>query len=128
MSKTLSERRMAENQVVFRKLNEQVQKNLDQANAIATEEGQGPIHFDSDTPLHFYCECSDNNCRKRIRISLKAYNKIHEARNNFTIVCGHEVSKLEDVISEGPEYCVVAKHEVPPESVNKLHKTDIDNT
>jgi hypothetical protein len=127
MSEPVSDRRMAENQVVFRRANENVQKSLDDANVIATEEGEEPIQLDADAPLHFYCECSDENCRQRVKLSLNDYNKIHQARNTFVIVCGHDVPKIEEVTEKHTEYCVVTKHEEPPRSDGQLNATPVEN-
>jgi hypothetical protein len=118
---------MAENQVVFREHNEKVQKSFDELDAIAKDEGAEPISLDADTPLYFYCECSDENCRKRIKVTPSDYNKIHSARNRFVIFCGHEVPKIEDVTSKKVEYCVVTKHEIPPQSADTLNPTDVHN-
>jgi hypothetical protein len=127
MSEPSSERRLAENQVVFRENNEKVQKGIDKANAIAAEEGAEPLSLGADTLLYFNCECSDENCRKRIKVTLTDYNRIHSKRNRFVIACGHDVPKIEDVTEKEAEYCVVTKHETPPQSADRLNSTDIRN-
>lgn len=119
---------MAENQVVFRKYNEQIQKNFDKLQKVAAEEGDQPIAIDEDMPLYFYCECSDENCRERILINPKVYNKIHAARDRFTIVRGHEVPSIEDVTETKSTYCVVTKFEVPRPTVTTLSPTTVDNS
>lgn len=128
MEESLSERRMAENEAVFRGLNERVHADIDEVDRIAAEDGQEPISLDRDMPLFFYCECSDENCRKRIKLSPNTYEKIHKDRNAFTIVCGHEVKEIEEVISKTPEYCVAVKHKTPPPNPNSLNSTDVDNS
>lgn len=128
MSEPASERRLAENEVVFRGFNEQVQKSIDAANEIAAEEGEEPIGLDGDKTLEFYCECSDENCTQRTKISPNKYNKIHKARNVFTIVNGHQVEKIEDVTHTEPEYSVVTKHVQPPPSTKSLNITSIDKS
>jgi hypothetical protein len=127
MKESLPERRMASNEAIFREFNENVQKGIEKANAIAAEEGVAPLDLDEDAPLLFYCECSDNNCRKRIKISPKEYKGVHKRRDAFTIVPGHNVPKIEDITKTTPEYMVVAKHEPPPRSGDALHDTDINN-
>jgi hypothetical protein len=127
MSQSLSKRRMAENQVVFRKHNEKVQKSIDELNAVAAEEGTKAIHLDDDIPLYFYCECSDENCRERIKVTLKDYNKIHRARDRFVIMPGHNVPEIENVTKEKSKYWVVTKHEVPRKSVKNLKTTNVNN-
>lgn len=127
MNESQSKRRMIENQVVFRKFNQRLQESIDNVNAIAAEEGEEPMMLDGDEPLFFCCECSDENCKKRIQVSPNDYNRIHKANDTFTIAPGHEVDSIEDVISSGDEYYVVRKHEQPPRDVDHLQKTPVNN-
>jgi hypothetical protein len=130
MSKRLSERRIDENEVVFRRLNEQVKKGIDETNRIAIEENQKSmmIDLDDETPLQFYCECSDENCTKRVVVDYAEYNKIHEQRDHFVVVPGHELAGTERVVRKEDEFNVVEKYGNPPENVKELHATDIKNT
>ena len=127
MAKPTSKRRLVENQVIFRGHNESVQAGFDKINKVAAEEGAKEYKLDGAVPLYFYCECSDENCLKRIKITPDAYDHIHMVRNSFTIMCGHEVPDVEKVTVIEKEYCVVTKYEPAPESAEKLHKTDINN-
>jgi hypothetical protein len=127
MNKSISEKRMMENQVVFRKLNERVQKGIDEVNQIASEDGLEPIDIDGDEPLFFYCECSDENCRNRIKLSPNEYNDIHRKKDTFTILPGHQVPQIEDVIEETPDYIVVRKHVMPNQDANVLKPTEVEN-
>jgi hypothetical protein len=127
-TKSFSERRMVENQVVFREYNERLQKNLDAHNKIADEENQEPLVIDGSLPLYFYCECSDENCQKRIKVAPDVYNSIHQQRDTFIIMCGHEVKAVEDVTATEPNYCVVTKLNPAPSSAPALNKTDVDNS
>jgi hypothetical protein len=61
MSESFSDRRLAENEVIFKDRNKSVQKRFDEVNKIASEEGHEPVALDDDTPLYFYCECADEN-------------------------------------------------------------------
>jgi hypothetical protein len=124
----LSERRMAENEVVFRKYNERIKKGFDELKRIAKEEGQEALVRDEDTPLHFYCECSDENCRQRIILKPSRYNEIHKHRDHFVVTYGHDVQSVERVIDGEADFCVVEKFHTPPKSSAKLHKTDLNNT
>jgi hypothetical protein len=95
MSDTRSEIRLAENEAVFRKLNEEVNSGFDETNRLALEDKQpefmvSPNSFDKS--IHFLCECSDEKCIDRITIKLGEYRKIHKNRNYFMIVPGHEVT------------------------------------
>jgi len=127
MNNKIRERRLAENQVVFRRHNEAVQKGFDAINKTAREEGEPPYNYDVDAPLHFNCECSDEACRERILLSLRDYNKIHASRDRFTVACGHELPDVEQVVATLPAYCVVQKYKQPPGSASTLNPTNLHN-
>ncbi|HYH75607.1 MAG TPA: hypothetical protein VD735_06660 [Candidatus Saccharimonadales bacterium] len=127
MAEKASERRLAENEVVFRKYNEQVQEGFDVLNRTALEEGEPLYEYGQDAPLHFYCECSDENCRTRLLLSLHTYNQTHTKKDTFVIVCGHEVPDVERVIETQPTYCVIQKYKEPPASAEALQPTDVHN-
>lgn len=118
---------MAENQVVFRQHNEKVQKGLEKLKKIAQEHGQEAYVKESNTPLYFYCECSDEKCRERIQLHPSRYNEIHRDRTKFVILCGHEVESIERVIKKEADHCIVEKVVDIPESANALRKTQLDN-
>jgi hypothetical protein len=128
MSETLSERRMAENDVVFRQLNEKIQAGFDEIKRLAKEDGQETMFEHDDTPLNFYCECSDENCRKRVLLKPSLYSKIHQHKNRFVLICGHETKSIEKIISKEPSFCIVEKFINLPESADNLNKTPVNNT
>jgi len=127
MTESTADRHKADNEAIFRELNQRLQKGVDEANAVAVEEGQKLLDFDATAPLHFFCECADENCQERIPLSLNDYTEIHKDNRSFTIVPGHQVTKIEDVTVKEPEYWIVTKHEEPPEQSDTLHPTDVHN-
>jgi hypothetical protein len=129
MPETPSERRLAENEVLFRQLNEQVHHGFEETNRLAREDGQPEYIVDpqADIPLHFYCECADEKCTERIVMALPTYTAIHQYDNRFVIVPGHEVASVEKVILRRPEYLVVQKYVKPPKVARKLHPTSLRN-
>ncbi len=128
---TASERRLAENEVIFRQLNEKVIEGVKETNRLALEDNQ-PEYMIKKTgdygPLHFYCECSDENCRLRLPIDYKTYEKIHAQRNQFIVAPGHDTKTVENVISKTPRYWIIRKQVLPPETGKTLHPTTIDNS
>jgi hypothetical protein len=128
MKQTLSDRRMAENQVYFRQFNESVTGGFKELRNLAKEDKQPHFAKTPEMPLLFYCECSDENCRKRIKVSFLNYQAIHKNKNNFVIVCGHEVKQIEEVTTKENDYCVVTKNFTPPQSAKKSNITNVDNT
>lgn len=133
MSATWSERRLAENEVFFRQMNEQMhlsmQKGFDKLNKVARETGDPHVYgVDDDMPFSFYCECSNENCHARVPITPKVYHTIHKDKKAFVVVPGHEVERIERVIAKKSGYNVVQKHEEPPASASNLNQTHIKNS
>ncbi|MES2971013.1 MAG: hypothetical protein V4702_01680 [Patescibacteria group bacterium] len=123
-----SERRQVENEVVFRRANEKVQNSLDKLEKIAREERDDSFKSHPDMTLHFYCECSDENCRERIVLSLSKYQELHKDRSQFIVMPKHDIPSLEKVVSNKFKYSVVDKFVTPSEAANSLNVTSIQNT
>jgi UDP-2,3-diacylglucosamine pyrophosphatase LpxH len=124
MDQSLSEKRWAENEVVFRQANERVIKNITTVKDIAKEDGQQEFADGmEDIPLLFYCECSNENCRERISFTPKEYVKQHRSRSQFILISGHHIAKIERIIKDCGTYIVVEKFMTPPENVKQLHTT-----
>jgi hypothetical protein len=131
MGETTSERRLAENEAIFRQINEQVQTGYDETNRLAQEDGQPEFMVSvasGSTPLQFYCECADEKCTQRFAISPQEYQDVHKNRKWFTVVPGHEVPSVETVVARKPTYTVVEKNAQPPEEPQVMHPTSVDNT
>lgn len=129
MKESPAHRRMIENQVIFRGFNQRFQKGVEEANRIAAEEGDLPLSLNADDPLYFVCECSDEDCHQRIKISPNTYDAIHKENDQFIIMPGHEALQVEDVIDKLPDYYIVKKHQQPPRSSHKpLQPTSVDNS
>lgn len=128
MSKSLSDQRMAENEVVFRQFNEKAQARVEEIKRVAIEEGEEALSKQYDVPLPFICECSDENCDKRIDLKPSRYKEIHLQRNSFVLIPGHEVTEIERVVVTQKDYVIVSKFVYPSANVSKLHKTDVDNS
>jgi hypothetical protein len=127
MDEPVPQRRLAENEAVFREFNKRVQLGIEEVNKIAKAEHDTSMHLGSHTLLHFYCECADEKCTKRIKMSPKMYRKIHEDNDTFALACGHEVPEIEYVIRTTPDYCVVRKYFEPPEHGAQINPTNLHN-
>jgi len=127
MELTPYQRKMAENEVIFRNHNEAMQAGMKQLVALANEENQTDIVRDIDNELYFYCECSDEKCKERILLRPSEYDKLHKTQKNFVIVIGHEVPSIERVIKKTPTYEVVEKYVTPPQSSGGLNRTTLHN-
>lgn len=127
MAPKLSQRRQVENEVVFRRSNEQVLNGLKELEQLAEKEGYVGLPDKDDIPVHFFCECSDENCRERIILKPSEYDELHNNKRHFVIKPNHEVLEIETVIRKTPDYTVVEKRIDPPEQPEKLHKTPTKN-
>jgi hypothetical protein len=128
MMSRFSERRLVENEMVFRQANQKVQDGLEALRLATTAEGHPELVPDTDIKLHFYCECSNEKCRERIELTAKKYRSLHKNRQQFVIIPGHEVEDVETVrLRNDGDYSIVEKHmKIPEHAVaSRLHKTDL---
>lgn len=124
----LSERRQIENEMIFRRINEKVGDDLGSLDAMHIEEDNPHLIWDDTVLLNFKCECSDEDCDKRIPIKLSVYKKIHENRNAFIIKLKHQVEEIEKVIISEENYSVVEKNNSTAEPSDTLNSTSVDNS
>lgn len=106
---TQSERGQIRNEQVFRRANEKVQKELKILERMAKADGDTTVIPAKDMTLKFYCECSNENCRERIKMTLHKYEELHKDRSHFIVLPGHETIEVEKVISEKNDYSLVDK-------------------
>lgn len=99
----LSERRLVENEVIFRDVNKDVQEFVN-----------NEMHQSGKATVKFYCECSDPDCTERIELSTHEYEKIHKNKKCFITLIGHETPEVEDLVEKNRSYQVVKKHFIPP--------------
>lgn len=124
----LSERRQIENEMIFRRVNEKIGDTLQDLDSMHIEDDNTHLLWDDALLLNFKCECSDEDCDKRIPIKLSVYNKIHENRDAFIIKLKHQVNSIEKVILTEDLYSVVEKNNSTAEPNDILNKTSIDNS
>jgi hypothetical protein len=121
MDESILERRLVENEAIFRKFNERMQKRINEINKKANDGKELLAERNSTIPMYFFCECADEKCQNQIKISPATYNKIHEDNSKFIIAPGHEIAKIEDVTDKQPDYYVVKKHIQPPKNPDSLN-------
>lgn len=93
-----SDRRLAENEVIFRQANKDMEDFLKDTGAADA------------TTVPFFCECSDTNCRGRIEISVRVYEALHNDKRRFVVIAGHQIPKIENVVQREQGFYVVEKH------------------
>lgn len=89
-------RRIGQNEVVFREVNERLR-----------ELGEG-FSMVSDL-ADFVCECGNTSCTERIRMTLAAYEKVRSEATYFVVANGHEEPEYERIIAQEEGYSVVEK-------------------
>jgi hypothetical protein len=105
----LSERRLKENEVIFQQANKGV------ADFVLEEKGGDPV-------IKFYCECSNMDCRERIPLRASKYSELHKNKRQFIALNGHEMPKIEKIVSKHEDFSVVEKYGDVP-SVEDIDKT-----
>ena len=128
MKMSRSELLQIENEMIFRRANEEVGDKLEEIDANHIEDGNPELILKDDILLRFKCECSDENCVVRIPILLSVYKEVHENRDAFIIKPGHQVNAIEKVIDTNDEYLVVEKNNSVDEPGDTLNQTSIDNS
>jgi hypothetical protein len=97
------ELRAAQNQMLFRSINDQIK-----------ELGDGA------TPeLEFACECADESCSDKIRLSAIQFLGIESEQNRFIVLRGHEIPEVEDVVAERASFLIVSKRGAGAEFVKQ---------
>ena len=90
------ERRLAENEVRFRALNERLR---DTSGTWQAGEGR----------LELVCECGNEDCTIAIRMTPQEYEQVRSDEVQFAIARGHERPEVEDVVAERGGWVVVRK-------------------
>src|SRR5687767_5683676 len=90
------QRRIGENEVIFREVNERVRETNET--------------FDVRTgDAEFVCECGTASCVERVRMSLAEYEQVRAEPTHFLIVPGHEGPAVERVVRREQGFWVVRK-------------------
>ena len=92
---TLSEERLAKNEILFRSVNERLD---DLSDAV-------PWQKSTD----YLCECSDTACIESIELRKDEYEHARSRPTVFFVVPGHERPAIEKVIEEHEHFLLVEK-------------------
>jgi len=91
------ERRLAENEVAFRAINDAIEETASR-------------HGADDHRYEFLCECSNADCTLRLQLTRSAYEDVRRRGDQFIVAPGHNLPEIEDVVSRSDDYWVVEKH------------------
>lgn len=64
-------------------------------------------------PVRFVCECSDSECSRPIELSVEEFKLVHQYRNRFIVIPGHEAPDIEEVMDRHDHYWIVEKPAIP---------------
>lgn len=87
--------RQGRNESLFREVNERIAE----VNQTFHVEGRS----------EFLCECSREECKEPISISIDEYETVRRAPTRFFVIPGHEDESVERVIERSDRYVVVEK-------------------
>lgn len=118
----------ADNQVVFRKFNERIIDVRNNLKETSDDNRKLQNIANDDDMSSFVCECSDENCKMKLHLSLNDYQDEHGRDDTFTIAKNHEVPEIEQITNKTPGYIVVQKLETPSQKASKLQQTTVDNS
>jgi hypothetical protein len=96
------QRRKAENEALFREVNERIERLHHHFAATEAE------------PLEIVCECDEIDCAETLRLSPAVYERVRQDARCFFVSPGHEDPEVEDVIDSGGNYVIVHKHPGEP--------------
>ena len=91
------EERIAQNEAMYRAVNRHIEH-------VAEETGDGP----SDE-LKLICECGQPGCEAMLTPTIADYDEIHQQRDRFAVVPGHQDPVIERIVLETPTFVVVDK-------------------
>jgi hypothetical protein len=92
--------RRAENEALFRDINERVSRMRDRA-------GEGDVS--ASEFLEFLCECARHDCLEKLRLTLVEYERVRSTSTDFVVAPGHQVADIERVVSANDRFTVVRK-------------------
>jgi hypothetical protein len=95
-------RRMRENEELMEELNRRMERMLEEIR-------EDDETADADDPIAFLCECSQLDCRERVRLEPSLFDRIHRDPDQFVLVPGHEVPDIERVVDQVGDVLIVRK-------------------
>lgn len=86
--------RSARNQILFREVNGRIHDLL---------------KSESEGPLEFLCECTDQDCTGTIMLEREEYERIRSGPTHFVVVPGHELLEAERIVHQTDRFVTVEK-------------------
>ena len=96
------ERRLAQNEAVFREANERIRRT------------------GGDSP-EFICECADRDCTGRVALSLHEYEAVRRDPKQFVVLPGHQIPDIEEIVLIDDHFLTVQKSGAAGDYVARLN-------
>jgi hypothetical protein len=90
-------RRYAENEALFRELNDRIDDTAPR------------FFFEGEEAQKFVCECGHAGCREWITVKISEYEAIRDHPARFFVFGGHDEPEAERVVAETERFAVVEK-------------------
>jgi len=100
------DKRMAENEALFREVNERME---------AVAHRLGP-----NVPYEFLCECANADCTFRLTLPTQVYESVRADATQFVVLPLHFTPEIEELVIENDTYWVVRKTGEAAEYVERL--------
>jgi hypothetical protein len=100
------EKRMAQNEALFREVNERIK---------ATADGLG-----TDGTFEYFCECANADCTFQVTLTHEEYERIRSDPTQFVVLPLHFTPEIETLTAESKGYWIVRKTGDAGEYVEKL--------
>jgi hypothetical protein len=93
-------RRLGENEILYREVNERVRELNEQ--------------FGSDDTIEFVCECAGLDCTDRVAMRKAEYEQVRADGARFAVVPGHEDPTIEHVVARNERFFTIEKDDGGP--------------
>jgi len=113
MSDEARKERQVKNEALFRSLNERVRTLTDSLSF------EGVV--DGEQPEDYMCECADETCTGRVRLTREEYETVRTSPVQFVVLPGHVVDDIETVVQSNERFTVVEKDPGEREHAFKTH-------
>jgi 4-hydroxy-3-methylbut-2-enyl diphosphate reductase IspH len=100
MDGNISAERAAQNQSLYRSVNEQITE---------LNEAFSEVFPGSESLSEWICECADTTCGRRITATRQEYELVRANGRTFIVYPGHVYPEVEGVLSENERFAVVEK-------------------
>ena len=90
------ERRLTQNEALFREINESVE---------SAAQHQGA----DDHIFEFVCECANTECTFMLTLPLATYEKVRADPRQFVVLPNHYMPEVEELVADEERYWVVRK-------------------